>query len=100
MPDRYEVEITTDARRDLRSIYNVIAKRSPRIASKMIGRLLDACATLDLAPHRHAVPRNRYSRGRNVRAMPLWPYIIRYRIDESHRTVFVMHVRHGARRKP
>jgi plasmid stabilization system protein ParE len=100
MPDQYDVEITTEARRDLRRIYNVIAKRSPRIASRMLGRLLGACASLDLAPQRHAIPRTGSTRGRNIRAMPLWPYIIRYRIDESHRMVFVMHVRHGARRKP
>jgi toxin ParE1/3/4 len=100
MPDQYHVEITSDARRDLRGIFEFISRRSPQNASKMTARLLDAIESLEFLPHRYAVPRSRYSRGRSIRAMPVWPYIVRYRIDESRRTVFVMHVRHGARRKP
>ena len=99
MSDKYYVEVTSDARRELRGIYDYIAKSSPQNASSMVVRLLDAMQGLELLPHRFDVPRTRYSRGRSIR-VPEWPYIIRYQIDERRKMVFVMHVRHGARRKP
>jgi len=100
MPDQYEVEITRDLRRELRAIYNFISKDSPQNASKMIVELLDAIEGLEFLPHRFAVPRSRYSRGRNIRAMPVWPYVVRYRIVEKQKRILVMHVWHGSRRKP
>jgi toxin ParE1/3/4 len=100
MHDQYHVDIASNARRDLRNIYNFIAKNSPQNASKMMTRLLDSMESLKQFPHRYDVPRTGYSRGRSVRAMPEPPYMIRYRINEAKKTVFVMRVRHGARRIP
>jgi plasmid stabilization system protein ParE len=64
----------------------------------MIGRLLDAIDGLNILPHRYDVPRVGTVRGRQVRSMPVRPYLVRYRIDERRKAVHILRVRHGARR--
>jgi hypothetical protein len=43
----------------------------------MIGRLLDAIDGLNILPHRYDVPRVGTVRGRQVRSMPVRPYLVR-----------------------
>jgi len=64
----------------------------------MIRALLDAIDRLDMFPQRYDIARTGSPRGRNVRSMPVKPYLVRYRIDEGRSYVFILHVRHGAQR--
>ena len=100
MPDTYLVRITPRALADLEAIFDYIRRDSPQNAAAMIARLLDAVDGLDLLPHRFDVPRVGTVRGRQVRSMPVRPYLVRYRIDEARKVVYVLRVRHGARRRP
>ena len=64
----------------------------------MVAKLIDAVGGLNMLPHRYDVPRTGTVRGRQVRSMPVRPYLVRYRIDKPTKTVYVLRIRHGARR--
>jgi toxin ParE1/3/4 len=100
MPDAYRIRITPQALANLEEIFEFIQRDSPQNARAMIRRLLDSIDDLRTLPHRYAVPRRRAARNRTVRSMPVRPYLVRYRIDEKSKAVFVLRIRHGARRRP
>ena len=100
MPDAYRIRITPRALADLEGIFKAIRRDSPQNAAGMIRRLIDAIDGLEILPQRYDVPRTGTPRGRHVRSMPVWPYLVRYRIAEKTKAVFVLRVRHGARRRP
>ena len=100
MPDTYLVRITPQAVADLTQIFDYIKQHSPQNAAATIGKVLDAIDGLNILPYRFDVPRVGTVRGRQVRSMPVRPYLVRYRIDETRKVVFVLRIRHGARRRP
>ena len=100
MPETYLVRITPRALADLEAIFDYIRRDSPQNAAAMVARLLDAIDGLDILPHRFDVPRVGTVRGRQVRSMPVRPYLVRYRIEETRKVVYVLRVRHGARWRP
>jgi addiction module RelE/StbE family toxin len=100
MAERYGVRITPRALKDLEGIFDYIEAQSPLTARKVIRGLLDAIDGLERMPGRFNVPRTGYVKGRQIRSMPVPPYLVRYRIDDRRATVHVLRVRHGARRRP
>jgi addiction module RelE/StbE family toxin len=100
MAEVYRIRITPRALADLEGIFEYINRDSPQNAAKMIRTLLDAIDALDILPRRFDVPRTGSVRGRQIRSMPVRPYLVRYRIDERERIVRILRVRHGARQKP
>jgi plasmid stabilization system protein ParE len=100
MPETYGVRITPRALKDLEAIFAHIAGDSPQNAPKLIRTLLDAIDGLEIMPGRFNVPRTGYVRGRQIRSMPLRPYLVRYRIDSRRKVVYVLRISHGARRRP
>ena len=99
-PQIYWVLISARAQRDLDGIHAYLAAVSPQAAASVVLELVNAINSLDVFPHRYAVPRTGKPRGRATRSMPVRPYLVRYRIDESAKLVTVLFVRHGARRRP
>lgn len=100
MPDTYHVRITPRALADLESIFRSIEVDSPQNASSMIRQILDDIDRLEIFPHRYNVPRVGKVQGREIRSMPVRPYLVRYRIDESRKAVYILRVRHGALQNP
>ena len=100
MPDTYRVRITPRAMGDLERIFDHIRRDSPQNAETAIRRLLDAIDGLNILPHRFDVPRVGAVRGRQIRSMPVRPYLVRYRIDEKRMAVHILRISHGARRHP
>src|SRR5947209_1631598 len=98
MADLYRILITPRALTDLRGIFQYIQQHSPQNARAMIRRLLDAIDALNMLPHRYGVPRVGRVADRQIRSMPVRPFLVRYRIDDSSKAVFVLRIRHGARR--
>jgi addiction module RelE/StbE family toxin len=92
MPDMYLVRITPRALADLEQIFEYIRRDSPQNATVMIAKLIDAIDGLNILPHRFDVPRVGMVGGRQVRSMPVRPYLVRYRIDETRRAVYVLRV--------
>jgi plasmid stabilization system protein ParE len=100
MADRYRVIIPRRVLDELDAIFDHIRQSSPQGAANMIRCLLAAIDSLDAFPHRFAVPRVGPALDKSVRSMPVRPYLVRYRIHEAARTVYVIRVRHGHRRQP
>jgi plasmid stabilization system protein ParE len=100
MPDAYRIRITPRALANLEGIFDFIQRDSPQNAREMIRRLLDSIDDLRMLPYRYAVPRTGAARSRAIRSMPVRPYLVRYRIDENRKAVFILRIRHGARRRP
>lgn len=98
MQPTHRVLIAPRALADLEEVFEYIRQDSPQNAARFIGRLIDAIDGLNILPYRFNVPRNGLVRGRQVRSMPVPPYLVRYRIDDAKKLVYVLRVRHGARR--
>ncbi len=96
MPETYFIRITPRALADLQSIFDFIRTDSPQNAAKMIRTIMDSIDKLEIFPHRHAVPRGEILDNRDIRSMVVRPYLVRYRIDENRRVVYILRVRHGA----
>jgi plasmid stabilization system protein ParE len=100
MPDPYRVNITYQASADIESIFEYIRRDSPQNASLVIARVLAAIDDLERMPARFHIAGRSRKRGSVIHARVVRPFIIYYRIDELTHTVFVVEVRHGARRQP
>jgi plasmid stabilization system protein ParE len=96
----YRVLLAPDAFRDLDMILDYIRRDSPQNAARTIDRLWSATQSLDRFPHRYRVYRLHRRPELAIRAMPVPPFVIYYRIIEPLHTVRVLTVRHGARRRP
>jgi plasmid stabilization system protein ParE len=96
----YRVIITPRAAADLEGVHDWIARHSRDSGAAMVQRILDALEPLKAFPHRtvvaHQNPRLRHP----VRSLAVWPYVIYFRVLDDEKIVRVLHVRHGARRRP
>lgn len=100
MPATYRVRITPRAVADLEGIHDYVSQDSPESAAGVVRTLVDAIDSLARLPHRFSVPRVGPAKDRNVRSMPVRPYLVRYRIDDVRLVVFILRIRHGARKRP
>jgi toxin ParE1/3/4 len=98
MPESYRIHFTTKAAADLEGIFDYVEKDSPQNATRLIQRLLDAIGSLKILPHRNRIVKDTEVLGECIRSMPVRPYLIRYHVKDSTRTVTILSVRHGARR--
>ena len=98
MPTTYRIRITPRALADLEDIFEHISADAPKNARGLIALLLDAIDSLALFPHRYAAPRGTPPVSGDIRSMPVQRFLVRYQIDDANNLVYVLHVRHGARR--
>jgi toxin ParE1/3/4 len=93
----YRVEVEPRAISDLRGIYEYINAENSHLAHAWFNGLETAIASLDQNPSRCPItPENRRLRhllyGKRPRV-----YRIIFTVDERHRVVSIVHIRHGAR---
>lgn len=95
----YFVEISTQAERDLRSIYEYIAfeLQSVQNAKEQLDRLEESICGLDQMPERYRRYEKEpwYSRG--WRIMPIDHYCIFYVPDHDHKIVNIVRILYGGR---
>ncbi len=95
----YSVEITSQAERDLRGIYEYIAfeLQSPQSAAAQLSRLEENIFALDQMPDRF----RRYDRepwhSRGWRIMPVDNYCVLYMPDHDRKVVSVTRILYGGR---
>lgn len=95
----YTVEITIQAERDLRGIYEYIAYelQSPQAAAAQLSRLEGNICALDQMPDRY----RRYDRepwhGRGWRILPVDHYCVFYMPDHDLKVVYITRVLYGGR---
>jgi plasmid stabilization system protein ParE len=96
----YRVIVSPEAFSDLDKILDYVKEQSPANAVKAIDTLWDAMARLKDLPHRYRVIQGIRSADRQVRRMPVPPYLVYYRVAETERVVRILTVRHASRRQP
>jgi plasmid stabilization system protein ParE len=97
MPDSYRVNYSKVAGDDLQEIFDYIRQSSPQNADSVLKTIVDEIEGLKTLPHRFPLKTSVKKRGRNYRMMPVPPFVVRYDINESTRTVLVLTVRRGTR---
>lgn len=96
---KYDVIITGQADKDLRDIFEYIAKEllSPDNAIGQLERLEKAIYNLDTFPEGHRQYEFEPWRSRNLRILPVDNYIVFYIPDNNKLTVTIIRVIYGGR---
>lgn len=97
--DKYKVKVNPRAIRELNHIYEYIAneKLSPENAKGQVDRIQKAVLSLDTFPQSHQErDEGRYA-GKAYRQLLIDHYIVIFRIDELHKTVYVVTIQYQRR---
>ena len=92
----FKVLIADSAIADLKEIVEFVAADNPEAAIRLGEKLLGHALSLGSLPERFPF----YDRRREIRKMPVSPFLIYYRVDEEASVVNILHFWHGARRRP
>ena len=97
--DKYKVKVSPKAIRELDSIYGYIAneKLAPENAKGQIDRIKKAVLGLDTFPQSHQERNEGRYAGKGYRQLLIDHYIAIFRIDESHKTVYVVTIQYQGR---
>ena len=92
-----KVRYTPRAIADIEDIHAYIADRNPQASVAVVARIKQAIEGLGDFPGM-----GRMTERGNVRVLPVgrYPYLIFYRIGVAVDEIVIIHVRHGARRRP
>jgi|ERR1700722_1942334 len=99
-PATFRIRITTEASSDLAAIFDYIWRDSAQNARRVADRILAAVDGLEFMPSRFKIAGKSRATGASVHAMVVRPYIVYYRVEEALAAVFIVTIRHGARRQP
>ena len=96
----YRVEVTSTAKADVAEAYLWISGHSAVRAARWFNRLMEAAASLEAHPERCPLAPESEAAGREIRQLLYGKRNSIYRILFEVRgdTVYVLHIRHGARR--
>ena len=100
MPRQYRVILTNDALADIAEIAAYIRADSPDNSALVCERILKVFDGLESMPGRFKARGGSRSRRTPVHVAMEKPFLIYYTIVRKSGTVFVLRVRHGARRQP
>ena len=94
--DNYKVKINPRAIRELDHIYEYIAneKLAPENAKGQIDRIKKAILSLDTFPQAHQERNEGRYTGKGYRQLLIDNYIAIFRIDEPHKTVYVVTIQY------
>lgn len=97
--DKYKVKINPRAIRELDNIYEYIAneKLAPENAKGQVDRLRKAVLNLDTFPQSHQERNEGSYAGKGYRQLLVDNYIAIFRIDEAHKTVYVVTIQYQGR---
>ena len=97
--DKYKVKVTPRAISELDRIYKYIAddKLAPQNAKGQVDRIKKAVLNLDTFPQSHQERNEGRYAGKGYRQLLIDNYIIIFRIDELHKTVYVVTIQYQGR---
>ena len=97
--DKYKVKINPRAIRELDSIYEYIAteKLSPDNAKGQVDRIKKAILNLNTFPQSHQLRNEGRYAGSYYRQLLIDNYLAIFRIDETHKTVYVVTIQYQGR---
>jgi toxin ParE1/3/4 len=95
----YRIDMTEQADRDLRNIYEYISfeLQSPESAANQIIRLENEIMTLDEMPERFRLYENEPWRSRGLRIMPVDNYCVFYILDKEDAVVVIFSIIYSGR---
>ncbi|MBR3807678.1 MAG: type II toxin-antitoxin system RelE/ParE family toxin [Lachnospiraceae bacterium] len=94
--EKYEIEITKEALRDMEEIYNYIANEllSPDNAIYQYNRIAESILQLDIFPEKFRILESNIEKQKEIRRMPVDNYSVFYVIKENR--VIVISVLYSA----
>ncbi len=97
--DKYKVMINPRAMRELDSIYEYIAneKLASENAKRQVDRIKKAVLSLGTFPQSHQERNEGRYAGKSYRQLLMDNYIAIFRIDEPHKTVYVVTIQYQGR---
>jgi plasmid stabilization system protein ParE len=99
MEQRWRIVMSPESGGDLEAIYQRIARDSALNAQQMCKRILEAIEGLAILPFRAVYQRTSKKLNMPVRALPVPPFVIYFRVVEAENIVNILTIRHGARRR-
>lgn len=95
----FNVVYTSEARQDLRDIYEHIAYELlvPEIASGQVDRIMKAARSLEQMPMRYRLYEEEPWHSQGLRFLPVDNYLIFYLSDETNNVVNIIRVMYGGR---
>lgn len=95
----FNVVYTSEARQDLRDIYEYIAYELlvPEIASGQVDRIMKAARSLEQMPMRYRLYEEEPWHSQGLRFLPVDNYLIFYLSDETNNVVNIIRVMYGGR---
>ncbi|WP_373127334.1 type II toxin-antitoxin system RelE/ParE family toxin [Dielma fastidiosa] len=95
----FEIEVSEQADRDLRNIYEYIAfeLQSPENAAGQLNRLEESIMGLDQVPERFREYENEPWHSRGLRIMPVVNYCVFYIPDAEYAVITIIRVMYGGR---
>ena len=97
--DKYKVKVNPRAISELDRIYKYIAddKLSPQNARGLVDRIKKAVLNLDTFPQSHQERNEGRYAGKGYRQLLIDNYVVIFRIDELHKTVYVVTIPYQGR---
>ena len=97
--DKYKVKVNPKAIREFDDIYEYLAneKLAPENAKGQIERIKNAILNLNTFPQSHQERNEGRYAGKGYRQLLIDNYIAIFRIDEPHKTVFVVTIQYQGR---
>ena len=97
--DKYKVKVNPRAIRELDHIYKYIAseKLAPENAKGQVDRIKKAVLSLDTFPQSHQERNEGRYAGKGYSQLLIDNYIAIFRIDEPHKTVYVITIQYQGR---
>lgn len=97
--NKYKVKVNPRAIRELDNIYKYIAndKLAPENAKGQVDRIKKAILNLDTFPQSHQERNEGKYAGKGYRQLLIDNYITIFRIDEPHKTVYVVTIQYQKR---
>ena len=97
----YHVVLADSAKDDADSLYQWVIERAPLRGPEWFERLLDCLYSLNHSPGRCPLPPEARRSHREIRSLlygkPGRVYRIIFEVDEERHTVWILHIRRGAR---
>jgi plasmid stabilization system protein ParE len=100
MPQKFAINVTAEAHRDLQEIADYIFMSSPQNANLVSARIWAEIDSLDTFPRRANIFEANENPDEIVHSLPASSFIIYYRVIDSASAVEVLTIRRGARDRP
>jgi plasmid stabilization system protein ParE len=96
----YQVVLADSAKADANSVYRRVTSEAPVRGPKWFEELMDSLYSLEQLPFRCPLAREAVPAKREIRCLLFGKrhgvYRILYEVDRKRRTVWILHIRHGA----